>query len=121
MREYITPNWHAVLVHAPLGLLSVGIFIEVFSFLWRRSTVRTAGRWMVLLGAITAVPALTSGIYAYRDAMSPMTNVKDVVFQDSWHDLLDGKLVDRASVVPGEKAVEITARQMLDGEAGIEE
>lgn len=118
LREYITPNWHAVLVHAPLGLLSVGIFIEVFSFLWRRSTVRSAGRWMVLLGAITAVPALTSGIYAYRDAMSPMTNVKDVVFQDSWQDLLDGKLVDRASVVPGEKSVEITARQMLDGEAG---
>ena len=118
MREFITPNWHAVLVHAPLGLLSAGILIEIFSFLWRQSSARMAGRWMILLGAITAVPALTSGIYAYRDAMSPMTNVKDVVFQDTWHELLEGKLVDRASVVPGEKAKEITAGEMLAGEAG---
>lgn len=118
MREFITPNWHAVLVHAPLGLLSAGIIIEIFSFLWRRSSARMAGRWMILLGAITAVPALTSGIYAYRDAMSPMTNVKDVVFQDTWHELLEGKLVDRAAAVPGEKAKEITAGEMLAGEAG---
>ncbi len=118
MREFITPNWHAVLVHAPLGLLSAGIIIEIFSFLWRKSSVRMAGRWMILIGAITSVPALTSGIYAYRDAINPMTNVKDVVFQDKWIDLLDGKLVDRASAVAGKEVKEITAGQMLATDAG---
>lgn len=113
MREYITPNWHVVLVHAPLGLLSVGIFIELFSFLWRKSSARLAGRWMILLGAITAVPALTSGLYAYRDSLSPMTNVEDVVFQDKWVDLLDGKLIDRASAQPGKEAKEITVDEFL--------
>ena len=118
MREFITPNWHAVLVHAPLGLLSAGIIIEIFSFLWRQSSARIAGRWMILIGAITAVPALTSGIYAYRDAISPVTNVNNVEFDTSWHELLEGKLIDRASVVTGEKAKEITAGEMLASDAG---
>jgi uncharacterized membrane protein len=95
-------------------LLSVGIFIELFSFLWRRSSARLAGRWMILLGAITAVPALTSGLYAYRDSLSPMTNVEDVVFQDKWTDLLDGKLIDRASAQPGKETKEITVEDFLN-------
>lgn len=50
--QFISPNWHVILIHYPLGLLAVGILIEFFSFLgWRRSGFRTAGRWMILLGA----------------------------------------------------------------------
>ena len=45
MREYISPNWHAILIHAPLGLLSVGIILELMGFLWRRSGLRPAARW----------------------------------------------------------------------------
>jgi uncharacterized membrane protein len=62
--EFISPNLHVVLIHYPLGLLIAGALIELFSFLWSRSGFRTAGRWMILLGALSAVPATFSGIYA---------------------------------------------------------
>jgi uncharacterized membrane protein len=70
MEELIKPNWHVVLVHFPLALLVVGTFIEVFSFLgWRRSSFRASGRWMILLGAVAAVPTTFAGIYALSDVV----------------------------------------------------
>jgi uncharacterized membrane protein len=70
MREFIIPNWHVILIHYPLALLTVGTLIEIFSFLWRRSGFRAAGRWMILIGALSAIPAATSGIYAARQVLS---------------------------------------------------
>jgi hypothetical protein len=118
LREYISPNWHAVLVHAPLGLLSMGIIIELLSFLWRRSSARSAGRWMILLGAITCVPALTTGIYAYHDAIAPTTSVNDVSFSDTWPDLQEGTLIDRTSGQAGDKLKTITVKEFLASEPG---
>lgn len=69
MKEFINPNWHVVLIHYPLALLFLGILIELFSFLWRRGTLRAAGRWMILLGALSMAPALLSGIYALHDVV----------------------------------------------------
>jgi uncharacterized membrane protein len=65
--ELISPNLHVVLIHYPLAMLIAGTLIELFSFLWRRSSFRVAGRWMILLGAMSAIPAAFSGIYALRD------------------------------------------------------
>lgn len=65
----IHPNWHVVLIHLPLGLLAAGILIELFSFLWKRSSVRMAGRWMILLGALGTLPAMTTGVYALYDVV----------------------------------------------------
>lgn len=67
MDKFIVPNFHVILIHFPMGLLAIGVTIELFSFLWRHSSFRQAGRWMILLGALMAVPALTSGLYALRD------------------------------------------------------
>lgn len=68
MEELIKPNWHVALVHFPIGLIAVGAIIELLSFLgWRRSSLRAGGRWMLLAGAILAVPATFSGIYALAD------------------------------------------------------
>jgi len=68
MEELIRPNWHIAVVHFPIALLVAGTLIEVFSFLgWRRSSFRSAGRWMLLLGAILAVPTAFSGLYALSD------------------------------------------------------
>jgi uncharacterized membrane protein len=68
MLELIRPNIHVAVVHFPIALLTLGILIEVFSFLgWRRSSLRTAGRWMLLLGAMTMVPAALTGLYALSD------------------------------------------------------
>ena len=69
MDKFILPNFHVILVHFPMGLLLIGVAIELFSFLWRQSSFRQAGRWMILLGALAAVPALTSGLYALRDVV----------------------------------------------------
>jgi uncharacterized membrane protein len=69
MRELVNPNWHVILIHYPLAFLGVGILIELFSFLWRRSGFRAAGRWMILLGALLSIPTAFSGIYAFRDVV----------------------------------------------------
>ena len=63
-KEFINPNWHVILIHYPLGVFVLGMLIELFSFLYRRSTLRVAGRWMILLGALSGIPAALSGIYA---------------------------------------------------------
>lgn len=66
--QLVSPNLHVVLVHTPLAMLVVGLLIELFSFLgWRRSTFRLAGRWMILLGALSMAPVATSGLFALSD------------------------------------------------------
>ena len=49
---FINPNFHVILVHLPLGVFLLGVLIELLSFMYRRSTLSVAGRWMVLLGAL---------------------------------------------------------------------
>ncbi|HTW93143.1 MAG TPA: hypothetical protein VMD30_00010 [Tepidisphaeraceae bacterium] len=68
----INPNYHVILVHFPLALLSLGLLIEIFSFLWRGSSARVAGRWMILLGALLTIPAVTSGMYAKANVLQNM-------------------------------------------------
>ena len=69
-RHVISPNIHAIIVHFPLGIFVFGLFLEVFGFLWRRSTVRIAAHWMVLFGGLLALPAAMTGIDAYWDVMN---------------------------------------------------
>ncbi len=66
-QAFIRPNWHIILIHYPLALLVVGLFIELFSFMWRRNGVRAAGRWMILLGALSMIPASMVGINAFSE------------------------------------------------------
>jgi uncharacterized membrane protein len=66
LAELVAPNLHVALIHYPLAMLAAGVMIELFSFLWPRSSFRTAGRWMILLGALAGIPAAFSGIYALR-------------------------------------------------------
>src|SRR5580658_2444321 len=67
--KFIIPNFHVVLIHFPIAMLAAGVAIELFSFLWRRSSFREAGQWMILIGTLSAVPALTTGLYAFQDVM----------------------------------------------------
>src|SRR3954454_19920282 len=66
-KELVNPNLHVVLVHFPLALLVAGLGVEILSVLYRRTTLRAAGRWMILLGALAAVPPALSGAYAFAD------------------------------------------------------
>jgi uncharacterized membrane protein len=63
----VNPNYHVILIHYPLGVFVLGVLLEALSFMWRRSSIRLAARWMILLGALLMLPAATSGIFALRD------------------------------------------------------
>lgn len=80
-RHLISPNIHVILVHFPLGIFCFGLFLEVFGFLWRRSSVRVAAHWMVLFGGLLAVPAAMTGIDALKDVF---TNSRPALTDDQW-------------------------------------
>jgi uncharacterized membrane protein len=65
--RFVNPNYHVILIHYPLGVFALGVFLELFSLLWRKSSVRAAAAWMILLGAFLSLPAVTSGISALYD------------------------------------------------------
>lgn len=64
---FIQPNWHPIAIHFPLALLVTGLVIEVFSSV--HSSLRRAGRWMILLGALSSIVAAFTGIYALDDVV----------------------------------------------------
>src|SRR6185312_13959149 len=69
-RIFINPNWHAALIHFPLCLLVVGVGIEWVTVVYRRPLLQAAGRWILLLGALSAVAVAFAGIYALNDVVS---------------------------------------------------
>jgi uncharacterized membrane protein len=71
--RFIVPNLHVILIHYPIALLFLGTAIEVLSFLWRRSGLRSAGRWMILLGALSMLPAAASGMFAFSSLIDQGT------------------------------------------------
>jgi hypothetical protein len=78
-RHLISPNLHVILVHFPLGVFVLGLFLEVFGIvLWSRSTARFAAKWMILLGGLLAVPAALTGIDAYQDVADHMQHMQTV-------------------------------------------
>ena len=86
------------MVHLPLGLLSMGVMMEVFCLIFcRKSSMKIGARWMILLGALMSVPALTTGIYAYRDVMVSDTR-GDEPFGETWIDTKEGMMVVRSPI-----------------------
>ncbi len=81
MDKFILPNFHAILIHFPLGMLGIGVLIELFSFMWRRRSFRVAGQWLILFGTLATIPAVTSGLYAMVDVMGHGSGA------DSWIEL----------------------------------
>lgn len=80
----IIPNFHVVLVHYPLALLLLGTAIELFAFLWPKNGVRTAGRWMILIGALSMLPAAASGMYAFSEATEVSDAHREVLRDHVW-------------------------------------
>lgn len=73
MPRIIQPNLHVIFVHFPVALFMMGLLIELFSFFWRQSAARVAGRWMILLGTLALLPTAASGLYAYVDVATKGT------------------------------------------------
>ncbi len=87
--ELINPNWHVILIHYPICLLTLGLFIEVITLFNRKGGLRTAGRWMIGLGAFATLPVLLSGLYAFRAEVTPgdmevETPSREVVQESPW-------------------------------------
>lgn len=82
----IRPDFHVALVHFPIALLLCGAVIELLTIVCRGASLRSAGRWMILLGLLTGIPAATSGIFATANAVGadPGTHWKDVKSAVSW-------------------------------------
>ena len=92
-KELVNPNLHVVLIHFPIALLLTGTLIELFSFLgWRTSGFRIAGRWMILLGALLAIPTAFAGLYALSDVVR-MQNPTPL--DSTWSQTLAGSPVVR--------------------------
>lgn len=93
--QFIHPNWHVILIHYPIGLLTMGLIIELLAFLWPKGGFRAAGRWMILLGTLLLIPTATAGIYAMRQVVGggeaePDTHFHDLVSSsplsgEQWH------------------------------------
>ena len=75
--HFVNPNFHVILIHYPLGVFMLGVMLELGGFLWRRSSVRVAARWMILLGGLASLPAATSGIFALSDVATHQDMTKD--------------------------------------------
>src|SRR5687768_185446 len=88
-KEFINPNWHVILIHYPLGVFVLGMVIELFSFMYRRSTLRVAGRWMILLGALLALPAALSGVYALANVVRMELPAAQVNPDQTWQQVVD--------------------------------
>jgi uncharacterized membrane protein len=82
--QFISPNWHPLLIHYPLAFLSAGILIELLSFMWPRGFFRAAGRWMILLGALLTIPSMAAGLYALRTVVGGKGTWHDVLAQSTW-------------------------------------
>ena len=87
----VQPNLHAVLVHFPLALLIVGVLVEILTLVFwnlRKSTIRIAGRWMLVLGILAAVPTLTTGLFALHQTAEASSQPGDtweaVVSRSTW-------------------------------------
>jgi uncharacterized membrane protein len=91
MPDFIRPNYHPMLVNFPVGLLVMGVLIELLSFMYRRHPVRQAGRCMILIGALWALPAVTSGLYAMWDVASHRN--PNLI---TWQDVINAKLLTAA-------------------------
>ncbi|HEX2972217.1 MAG TPA: DUF2231 domain-containing protein [Tepidisphaeraceae bacterium] len=92
MTQFISPNWHVILIHYPLALLTVGVVIELLGCLWKGSTLRSAGRWMILLGVLATLPAVTTGIFAFADAAKGASTNPDA----PWAQVVQGSRWDDA-------------------------
>ncbi len=67
--QLTNPNFHVALLHFPIGLFTLGMLIEIFSFMYPGGPARRAGRWMVAIGVLSMVPVSLSGVYAFSDVV----------------------------------------------------
>ena len=61
---YDWPQLHAALNDLPTALLLLAVLFEIASLIWKRDSLRIAGYWTLLAGAVGGVLAVLSGLQA---------------------------------------------------------
>ena len=70
------PNWHAILIHYPVALLTVGLAVEWLTLGYRRGTLRQAGLWS-LLRDVGAMAQADDNLRVRRYAVALLKTVVD--------------------------------------------
>ncbi|PJB72793.1 MAG: hypothetical protein CO093_02115 [Alphaproteobacteria bacterium CG_4_9_14_3_um_filter_47_13] len=70
MNMEIIPNWHPILVHFTIALLSVSVALFIAELFvrnrsWHKQLV-TVARWNLWLGALSAIATVIAGFYAFN-------------------------------------------------------
>lgn len=70
MNIEIIPNWHPILVHFTIALLSVSVALFIAELFVRKqpwhTQLVTVARWNLWLGALAAIATVVAGFYAFN-------------------------------------------------------
>ncbi len=67
-------NLHPLVVHFPIALFITGFVVDGFGWLLRRGTVKRIGLALVLLGVLSTVPAVLTGLAIEATAEAQLQN-----------------------------------------------
>ncbi len=74
MNMEIIPNWHPLLVHFTIGLLSISVLMYLAGFIFKKPHLLLIGRWNLWIGAFLTIGTILAGLDAYNsvahDALS---------------------------------------------------
>ena len=62
----IIPNWHPILVHFTIGLLSASALLYLAGAMFKKQNLLIAARWNLWIGAGITVGTVLAGLYAYN-------------------------------------------------------
>lgn len=62
----IIPNWHPILVHFTLALLSISALLYLAGLVLKKKNLLIAARWNLWIGAVATVGTVLAGLYAYN-------------------------------------------------------
>ena len=57
------PEFHPLIIHFPIALLSSAIFLDLLYIISRRCDLSKTGWWVLLVGLISAAAGIASGIW----------------------------------------------------------
>lgn len=62
----ILPNWHPILVHFTIALLSLSALLYVAGAFLKKPHILTVARWNLWIGGTVTVGTVLAGLYAYN-------------------------------------------------------
>ena len=74
MNMEMIPNWHPLLVHFTIALLSISVVLYLAGYILKKPQLLLVGRWNLWIGALFTIVTILAGLDAYNsvshDALS---------------------------------------------------